>query len=260
VPSSTSLRARLAGPALPAPPANPTTTTNPNLNPNPTGGELLRVQGPAAAAVPQDLLDRLQLGLHQVAGLQAGGRLGGAAHQPPRLQPLWADALHKPVAGRQGGAQQLFRCGGGQLAAPCAVLPPPRERAVCLARSCRGCPTALPCPAPAAGSEYCAVANASQTYVGAWGWSDVTCGGSHTVMCMVQSERQGAGAAWLHCSTAAVAAPGHTRVAPDAQCCCPAPLRAASGASTGCLRACAAALVTPAPKPFEPAALLRAPS
>ncbi len=38
------------------------------------------------------------------------------------------------------------------------------------------------------GGEYCSVANKSQAYVGAWGWSDVTCGGQYVVMCMVQSE------------------------------------------------------------------------
>ena len=46
---------------------------------------------------------------------------------------------------------------------------------------------ALAEPNNLSGAEYCAVANFSQTYVGAWGWSDIGCGGQHTVMCMVQS-------------------------------------------------------------------------
>ncbi len=38
------------------------------------------------------------------------------------------------------------------------------------------------------GGEFCTVGNMSQTYVGAWGWSDTGCGGQNVVICMAQSE------------------------------------------------------------------------
>lgn len=48
--------------------------------------------------------------------------------------------------------------------------------------------SAMPEPNNVNGGEYCSVANNSQTYVGAWGWSDTSCGGQYVVMCMVQSK------------------------------------------------------------------------
>jgi hypothetical protein len=71
---------------------------------------------------------------------------------------------------------------------------------------------AIPEPNNMAGSEYCTAANFSQTYVGAWGWSDTNCGGlgqEYPVMCMVQSEWQAGSASQQRMAACTVAATLH---------------------------------------------------
>ncbi len=46
-------------------------------------------------------------------------------------------------------------------------------------------------PDNTAGDERCAVANASEAYGGAWGWSDTRCSGSYAFMCRAAGEERG---------------------------------------------------------------------